>query len=46
MPKRITALTVLLFALTLQAAPAQEDAAPAASDHGAVPQVWLSIRGL
>ena len=46
MAKRITGLTVLLLALLLQAAPAQQDTTSAPGDHGAVPQVWMSIRGI
>ena len=46
MATRVIGLTLLLLALMLQAAPAQQDMALKPGDHGAVPQVWMSIRGI
>ena len=46
MATRVIGLTLLLLALMLQAAPAQQDLALKPGDHGAVPQVWMSIRGI
>lgn len=46
MATRVIGLPLLLLALMLQAAPAQQDMALKPGDHGAVPQVWMSIRGI